>query len=101
MAVFSRGALRFLTKQSIAFGGNVKGRKAYNRLDKAVCVCYNRPCSEKTGAFRARPSASRERKKKTYIKLNTVFRGVAQFGRALGSGPRGRVFESPHSDHNN
>ena len=25
-------------------------------------------------------------------------RGVAQFGRALGSGPRGRVFESPHSD---
>ena len=25
---------------------------------------------------------------------------MAQFGRALGSGPRGRVFESPHSDHN-
>lgn len=23
---------------------------------------------------------------------------MAQFGRALGSGPRGRVFESPHSD---
>lgn len=29
-----------------------------------------------------------------------TYRGVAQFGRALGSGPRGRVFESPHSDHN-
>ena len=29
----------------------------------------------------------------------TTLRGVAQFGRALGSGPRGRVFESPHSDH--
>ena len=27
-------------------------------------------------------------------------RGVAQFGRALGSGPRGRWFESSHSDHN-
>ena len=25
-------------------------------------------------------------------------RGVAQFGRALGSGPRGRWFESSHSD---
>ena len=28
----------------------------------------------------------------------TLFRGVAQFGSALGSGPRGREFESPHSD---
>ena len=27
-------------------------------------------------------------------------RGVAQFGSALGSGPRGRGFKSPHSDHN-
>ncbi len=27
------------------------------------------------------------------------FRGVAQLGRALGSGPRGREFESRHSDH--
>ena len=26
------------------------------------------------------------------------FRGVAQVGRALGSGPRGRVFKSHHSD---
>ena len=26
-------------------------------------------------------------------------RGVAQFGSALGSGPRGRGFESRHSDH--
>ena len=26
-------------------------------------------------------------------------RGVAQFGRALGSGPRGRGFKSRHSDH--
>ena len=26
-------------------------------------------------------------------------RGVAQFGRALGSGPRGRKFKSSHSDH--
>ena len=29
------------------------------------------------------------------------YRGVAQLGRALGSGPRGRVFESPHSDQKN
>ena len=28
-----------------------------------------------------------------------ILRGVAQFGRALGSGPRGRVFKSHHSDH--
>ena len=27
-----------------------------------------------------------------------IYRGVAQFGRALGSGPRGRVFKSHHSD---
>ena len=27
-------------------------------------------------------------------------RGVAKFGIALGSGPRGRGFESRHSDHN-
>ena len=27
-------------------------------------------------------------------------RGVAQFGRALGSGPRGRKFKSSHSDQN-
>lgn len=26
-------------------------------------------------------------------------RGVAQFGRVLGSGPRGRRFKSSHSDH--
>ena len=32
------------------------------------------------------------------ITNGSTFRGVAQFGRALGSGPRGRVFESPHSD---
>ena len=30
---------------------------------------------------------------------NTWARGVAQFGRALGSGPRGRRFKSSHSDH--
>ena len=29
-----------------------------------------------------------------------VIRGVAQFGSALGSGPRGRKFESCHSDQN-
>ncbi len=28
-----------------------------------------------------------------------LYRGVAKFGIALGSGPRGRGFESPHSDH--
>ena len=28
-----------------------------------------------------------------------VFRGVAKFGIALGSGPRGLEFESRHSDH--
>ena len=28
-----------------------------------------------------------------------LFRGVAQFGRALGSGPRGHGFKSRHSDH--
>lgn len=27
-----------------------------------------------------------------------MYRGVAQFGRALGSGPRGLEFKSPHSD---
>ena len=27
------------------------------------------------------------------------YRGVAQLGSALGSGPRGRWFESSHSDH--
>ena len=31
-------------------------------------------------------------------KYRQRFRGVAQFGRALGSGPRGRVFKSHHSD---
>ena len=30
---------------------------------------------------------------------NVELRGVAQFGSALGSGPRGRWFESSHSDH--
>lgn len=36
------------------------------------------------------------RKQKWY---NTkALRGVAQFGRALGSGPRGRKFKSSHSD---
>ena len=30
-----------------------------------------------------------------------LYRGVAQFGRVLGSGPRGRRFESSHSDHQN
>ena len=29
-----------------------------------------------------------------------LFRGVAQFGSVLGSGPRGRGFKSRHSDHN-
>ncbi len=32
------------------------------------------------------------------MKTRTV-RGVAKFGIALGSGPRGLGFESPHSDH--
>ena len=32
-------------------------------------------------------------------KMN-IYRGVAQFGRVLGSGPRGRRFKSSHSDHN-
>ena len=27
------------------------------------------------------------------------YRGVAKLGIALGSGPRGQGFESPHSDH--
>lgn len=35
----------------------------------------------------------RHRKNKIFI------RGVAQFGRVLGSGPRGRRFKSSHSDH--
>jgi hypothetical protein len=30
----------------------------------------------------------------------TIYRGVAKFGIALGSGPRGLGFKSPHSDHN-
>ena len=28
-----------------------------------------------------------------------IYRGVAKFGIALGSGPRGPGFKSPHSDH--
>ena len=36
-----------------------------------------------------------------YRLINKIIRGVAQFGRALGSGPRGRVFKSHHSDHLN
>ena len=40
----------------------------------------------------------------TIKKLYFIFdkyknRGVAQFGSALGSGPRGRGFKSRHSDH--
>ena len=34
-----------------------------------------------------------------YNTLVTLFRGVAKFGIALGSGPRGRGFKSRHSDH--
>ena len=38
--------------------------------------------------------------KKPLAKTNGfIFRGVAQLGRALGSGPRGREFDSRHSDH--
>ena len=32
--------------------------------------------------------------------LNKHIRGVAQFGSAFGSGPKGRKFKSCHSDHN-
>lgn len=32
--------------------------------------------------------------------FNCSLRGVAKFGIALGSGPRGLEFESRHSDHN-
>ncbi len=31
--------------------------------------------------------------------ISNAFRGVAKLGIALGSGPRGRGFESRHSDH--
>ena len=31
--------------------------------------------------------------------LNKHIRGVAQFGSAFGSGPKGRKFKSCHSDH--
>ena len=34
-----------------------------------------------------------------FCPLPALFRGVAQFGRALRSGRRGRVFESLHLDH--
>ena len=37
-------------------------------------------------------------KKRAFIYNTKVVRGVAQFGRALGSGPRGRRFKSSHSD---
>ncbi len=40
-------------------------------------------------------------KNKMYDILIRSHRGVAQFGSALGSGPRGRGFESRHSDHKN
>ena len=33
------------------------------------------------------------------FRSNDHYRGVAQLGRALGSGPRGRWFKSSHSDH--
>ena len=37
---------------------------------------------------------------RVWQKLSTIqYLGVAQFGRALGSGPRGRRFKSSHSDH--
>ncbi len=32
-------------------------------------------------------------------KIQKFYRGVAKFGIALGSGPRGLGFKSPHSDH--
>ena len=35
----------------------------------------------------------------SFLYNEEVVRGVAQFGRALGSGPRGRRFKSSHSDH--
>ncbi len=35
------------------------------------------------------------------LKITIKYLGVAQFGRALGSGPRGRRFKSSHSDHKN
>lgn len=31
--------------------------------------------------------------------IGSIFRGVAQFGSAFGSGPKGRVFKSPRPDH--
>ena len=33
------------------------------------------------------------------IMIESIKRGVAQFGRALRSGRRGRVFKSRHPDH--
>ena len=50
-------------------------------VDKIKKVCYNY-CCRSEDAFRTHSN-----------------RGVAQFGRVLGSGPRGRAFESRHSDH--
>ena len=47
-----------------------------------------RPCSLKTGASIL-----------FLLLCLCLFRGVAQFGRVLGSGPRGQEFKSPHSDH--
>ena len=33
--------------------------------------------------------------------IGSTYRGVAQFGSAFGSGPKGRGFESRHFDHQN
>ena len=68
-------------------------------------MCCNRSSNKTCDAFRPTETQSREQAKNqaksTVFVLMRIFRGVAKFGIALGSGPRGPGFESRHSDQKN
>ena len=57
-----------------------------------------RPAGAARGSSRPRRRGPR-RSWNDRCSLQLIFRGVAQFGSALGSGPRGRGFKSRHLDH--
>ena len=57
-----------------------------------------RPAGAARGSSRTRRRGPR-RSWNDRCSLQLIFRGVAQFGSALGSGPRGRGFKSRHLDH--
>lgn len=56
-------------------------------------------CSQKFRSFCKKFEKVLTKQKRCGIILSVEYRGVAQLGRVLGSGPRGRAFESRHSDH--